>query len=128
MSFRLRIVSEYRIVLKCFQTLTTTNAVKKPGRDSLPLLFTVYNCANDFEIESPLVFPSKTIVLYVRNLPLCSMDIDQIFFAYICLRKCKSYETNFLPVCHSKMSLTHCTAARDLFDFSFVACLHTARF
>lgn len=89
MSSRLRVVSEWIIFLKIFQTPTATNAVK--NADAIVscsyLLFIVMQEISKFS----LVFPSKTIVLYVRNLPLYrSMDIDQIFFAYTCLCKCKS--------------------------------------
>lgn len=66
--------------LKIFKkTPTTTNAAKNPDAivSLSSLLFIVVQSISKFS----LVFPSKTIVLYVRNLLLYSMDIDQIFFA-----------------------------------------------
>lgn len=92
--------------LKIFKkTPTTINAAKNPDAivSLSSLLFIVVQSISKFS----LVFPFKTIVLYVRNLLLYSMDIDKIFFASLWMLIIQNELSSI--VSHSKMSLTHVT-------------------
>lgn len=89
----------------------------------------MYNYVNYFEIFLSFFFKTiaKIIVLYVCNLPLYSMDIliDKIVCAHYVFVNTNSWRRIFLFVCPTEIPPMHCTVARDLFDFIFVA--YTAR-